>query len=546
MPGFLHAGTFRRPAIALAILTACNLLATIVLARLVDTSWLARSFDNAFALLVSWYVALIGIVCLIARRAACRLWPREMAPPPALTPLTTSTSTSASRELWIVMTTAALLFLAAVWWGLPDQIGWAPDELTPSDLLDAARQSFSHGWYSIYPPLYYVVLSAWDLPFTLLDSLHLLDRAADPAYSLIFLANRLLSVLMALATVGITYALARDLRGHSAGIWAALILIAALPFTYYAKLANADVPYVFLFALSLVFYLRLLRRSVAADFYLFTLTGMLAVCLKDQAYGFYVLPACYMAAMAIWSALRRQAPPPGVPSWRVLLGMGLIVVATFAIGENVLFNPSGFREHLDLIVGNGSLHYRMFPGTPGGQARMLIAALAELGRIMSWPLAIAAACAVSITLRRGPREARWLLLPAASYYICCISLVMYHYDRFFLGIVVVLAIVTGVWIAERPAPSRQLSGTPLSRMPLVSMPFVRRGLLAVALAYAFARVASLDALLILDARYSAERWLASHVRRGRVVAAAGQPAYLPRHSVVPFAGSPRISPISRR
>jgi len=342
----------------------------------------------------------------------------------------------------------------------------------------------------------------------------LLDRTIEPAYSLMFLANRLLSVLLALATLVIVYALAREIRSRRAGVWAALVLLLTLPFSYYAKLSNVDVPYVFLFALSLVFYVRLLRNSLPADFYLFTLIGVLAVCVKDQAYGFYVLPGAWMGMRSIWSTLRRTPVPRGVPPLRVLMVMTAIAIVTFVIGQNVLFNPVGFREHVEFLR-IGRVHYQMFPGTFAGQLQMLWTALIELGRTMSWPLALAGAFGVLAVVRRGPRELRWLLLPAVSFYLTCIGLVLYHYDRFFLGIIVVLAIITGVWIDE------WMNGFRL-----------RRALLAVAVVYALARVVSLDALLILDARYTAEQWLAVHVPAGRTIAGAGLTKYLPREEVV--------------
>lgn len=459
--------------------------------------------------LASWYVAFLACLWLVARAAARRLWPGR----------------AFDLGLRRVLGVALLVIVPGIWWGLPDLVGWAPDECSPTDVMFGVAQSFSHGWHSIYPPLYFMILAAWDLPFTVSSNLNLIDRAVPFEYSLIFLAHRLLNVCFALLIVAVVYALARDIRGERAGVWAALVVIVTLPFSYYAKLANVDVPYVSLFALSLVFYVRLLRTSRPVDFYLFTLTGLCAVCIKDQAYGFYLLPALWMAGRSIWSAFRGSTPPPGVPSWPVLLGIGAIAIATFAIGQNLVFNLEGFREHLEVITVGGA-HYRMFPRTLAGQVEMLMAAITELGRGMTWPFVLAAAAGVVVGLRRGPRELRWLLLMAVSYYLACITVVMYHYDRFFLGIIVILAIVAGVWIAdwiEAAGVSARWLG-------------VRRVVLAATCVYALARVVSLDALLIVDTRYSVERWLIENVPQGRSIAGTGLPQYLPRQSVVPWVG----------
>jgi hypothetical protein len=459
-------------------------------------------------LLVSWYVAILGMVGLGVRRVVRLLWPRTAA-------ATAAAEAASMRGLCAVMIAAACLFVAGIWWGVPDYRGWAPDELTPSEVMAAGEQWFSHGWYSIYPPLHYVLLHVWTLPFAGFEALGLLDRTRISVDSLMFIAYRLLSVLMALGIVGLTYAIARDIKGHRAAIYAALVFVVALPLTYYAKTANVDVPYVFWCTLSLMFYVRLIRESKATDFCLFALTGMLAVCTKDQAYGFYVFPAAYMASMSIWSGARRKAPPPGVPSMLILAAMAIITVVTFVICQNLLFNQAGFRLHLTLLLGPGSQHYRMYPQTLAGQAQMLGASLVEVTRVMTWPLAAAAVCGTIAALRRGPRELRFLLLSAVSYYICAIGLVMYVYDRFLLGIVVVLAIVAGAWLAEWTAASTRSARA-------------WRAIVTLAILYACSRAVSLDALMIRDARYCAEDWIQAHVPPGRLIAAVGLPEYLPR------------------
>ena len=75
---------------------------------------------------------------------------------------------------------------------------------------------------------------------------------------------------------------------------------------------------------------------------------------------------------------------------------------------------------------------------------------------------------------------------------------MYHYDRFFLGIVVILALVAGWWLDRWTRPG-------VTARPL------RLTLVCAASWYALARAISLDALMIQDSRYAAERSLVSIV-----------------------------------
>ncbi len=460
----------------------------------------------ATGLIILWYVALVWLMVAAARRVAVWLWPDSAA--------------TGAPGLRAVLLAAAALFLAGIWWGLPDLRGWAPDEVTPLDVMQASEHWFGNGWATMYPPLHYILVSAWTLPFFVFERLGLLQRMDPATYGLIFLAQRLLSVLMSLTIVAVVYGIAREIKGARAGLLAALVLIGTLPLTYYAKLTNADAPYVFWLTLSLLFYVRLLRDSKPIDFCLFAMTGMLAVCTKDQAYGFYILPAACMIILSIWYALRRSTPPPGVPTPRVLMAMGLVAIVTFAIGQNLLFNLGGFQRHLHLITGPRSAEYRMYAATLAGHAQMLGAALVEIALAMSWPLAIAGLCATVWAFWRGPRVVRWLFLPAVSYYICLVAVVGYFYDRFFLGISVILAIVTGAFLAEW------------------TMTAARRAIVAVALIYACARAVSLDAMMIRDSRYYTEQWMQAHVAPERSVAAVGPPEYLPRNTVIYWMGIP--------
>ena len=96
---------------------------------------------------------------------------------------------------------------------------------------------------------------------------------------------------MALGIVWLAHRIALEQFGASAAALAAWLTLAILPLTYYAKTVNLDVPYVFWLTLSLLFFARLFNaRPKPADFFLFTLFAVVAVCTKDQAYGFYVLP----------------------------------------------------------------------------------------------------------------------------------------------------------------------------------------------------------------------------------------------------------------
>jgi hypothetical protein len=200
--------------------------------------------------------------------------------------------------------------------------------------------------------------------------------------------------------------------------------------------------------------------------------------------------------------------------------MTCIAVAAFAVLHNLPFNGSGFVEHVRLIAGPGSAGYAMFAHTPRGHAEMLVAGVLQLGQSMSWPIFSVAAIAAGSAIANRAYAVLWLLFPCVSYYLTFITVVRYHYDRFFLGIGVVLAIVAGWWIDRWLAAPR---GRTLKLAAVV-----------IALGLALTRAVALDVMMVNDPRYGVETWLREHVAPTGRVMAIGHDALLPRSSMAPW------------
>ena len=106
---------------------------------------------------------------------------------------------------------------------------------------------------------------------------------------------------MACGIVYVIYLCAVELyRSRFVGILAAFLVATMPPFVYHAKTANLDVPYLFWFSLSLLYYVRAVLHGRTSDYVRLGITAALATCTKDQAYGFYVLPAAHL----VWLRLR--------------------------------------------------------------------------------------------------------------------------------------------------------------------------------------------------------------------------------------------------
>ncbi len=165
------------------------------------------------------------------------------------------TSSRKLSSVHAVLALSVVLFTAGIWWGLPSYSGWAADEMFPYRILDGMQHLFSNGWYDIYPPFHYYILAILYAPFYLLHKLRLIDLGVLSWYTVLFYIARLVSVIMATATIYLIYRCGREILDDRSSLFAALISIFAVPFVYYAKLANLDAPYIFWFVLSIFFYL---------------------------------------------------------------------------------------------------------------------------------------------------------------------------------------------------------------------------------------------------------------------------------------------------
>jgi hypothetical protein len=419
---------------------------------------------------------------------------------------------------WI-LAASLVLNLAGIWWGLPGS--WVAIELKPHYVLDALSQHFSHGWYDAYPPVQFYLLSAVWSPLLLLSALDRLTFDGPVAYSALVVISRLVSIAMAGGFVAAACMCGSRAFGTRAGLIAAAIVAVTTPFLYYAKTANVDVPYLFWWALSMVFYLQLLESGRLRDYVLFAATAALSVCTKDQAYGLYLL-APFVIVAQIWR-VERQAGAPR--AWlravtdRRLVAAAATAGALFALAHNLLFNADGFMMHVRFITGPGSGAYRVYEPTLSGHLELLRTTVHLMERSMGWPFFVAGAIGLTLAIAtpRLRRMATWLLVPVVSYYLGFINVILYNYDRFVLPMCFVLAIFGGL------ACDRLLALGVRCRYQVPS-----RAAIAGAFVYTLLYAATVDVLMIEDSRYAVERWMREHVRPRDLVAISGLHEYLPR------------------
>jgi hypothetical protein len=417
---------------------------------------------------------------------------------------------------WIVAA-SFILNTAGIWWGLPGS--WVAIEMKPSYIFDGLSQHFSHGWFDAYPPVHFYLLTAAWGPLLLLSWMDRITFDGVVGYGALVLTSRVVSLVMGAGLVVAAGICGTRAFGRRAGVIAAGIVALSAPFVYYAKTANVDVPYLFWWALSMIFYLQLLDRGAMKDYVLFAIAATLSVCTKDQAYGLYLLPPAVIIER-IWRANRADGRAHAF--WRALVDRRLVTAAVvsaalFALCQNLLFNTGGFREHVRFIIGPGSAAYRVYEPTLAGHLALLAQTARLIEISMGWPLFVAGVFGVVLAIanRQRRRMAWWLVVPIASYYLGFINVILYNYDRFVLPMCFVLAIFGGLSL------DRVLSQTARWRR-------VGSGVVAAAFAYTLLYAATVDVLMIEDSRYEAERWIKAHARPTDVVGISGLHEYLPR------------------
>ena len=415
--------------------------------------------------------------------------------------------------LWRLLALSTALLVWQGRYGLP--VGWELDELHVGEVIPGLHHAFSNGWHGLYSPIYYYVLGALSLPFMLAASAGATDLWGAQAQLTQVLLYRASAMCCGVATVYLAYRCGSEaFDSRRSGLWAGLVVAAMPNLILLGKLAKPDMPYVAAFMAAMLAYLTCLRDPNASRYGAFALAGMIAICIKDQAYGLIVLPALHL----VWLRWRQHggsllARAARVVRDRALLRAAVVAGVTFAVAHNVVFNGPGFRQHLSLVlVGGGGTAFRMYDGTLSGHATMLADALGLVPWMLGWGVTALALVGAAAAWRTHRHALVALLLPVLSYYLCFVAVIRYHYDRFYLAPAVLLSICAGhglAWLWQRPG-----------RWP--------RAVTVAVAGYALARGASVDLLMRRDSRVAAEAWLATHVNEQVTVGALGPAAYLPR------------------
>ena len=418
-----------------------------------------------------------------------------------------------------------VLNLVPVWWGLPtvDDKSWALDEISP-DHRGLRSQERHRGRY---PPLHYDLLRAIYSPIRVLVSHGWLDLSERSSRALLWIIGRVLSSLMATATVLLVYQIGRRVFDALSGLFAASLVAFSAPFVFYAKTVNLEAPYTFWFALALLFFVRAIESHRLRDYLGLAVAMTFSICTKDQAAGLYVLPLLWLTI----DLVRRRRTTTGSDSRSVLgsifdhrlIWSALVAIFLFAWIHDLFSGLEDFRHHLEALRGPGSRNWREFDFTLIGQVEMLEQAIVHTAFVMSWPGFAAAVAGIGLALS-SPKRHRYplaLLLFPVSYYIFFISVAQFHYDRFLIPVSLVLSFFSGLAVSALIAkPRLRFIGWAVAA--LIAITAVRRPL-------------SLDSQMLHDSRYAVADWLEQHVAGDTVASFLGS-----RSQIEPTSGHPEV------
>ncbi len=412
-----------------------------------------------------------------------------------------------SRSILAVMVLSLGLNATAVWWGLPSRFAWAPDELQPAIILQGIDERFSGDWHQpAYPPFHYYVLAVSYVPVLALD---IVDVDSVAGRTLFYYLGRIISLAMGVGILLTIYCLGVAVFDRRAAVLATLIAAFTSTFVYYAKFANLDVPAAFWVLLSLYFFVQHIKTDSSRDLRRFALTAVIAMCTKDQAYAFYILPV----GLYLVRRYRHGLAILDRPHLLAAVGGALLFLAI----HNVIFNFWGFIHHFEEILWARS-HYTSFEGSLS-QLDLFAQSLRHVKFALGWPMTLACVLGVGLVIRGRHTNPLplWLLLSGVSYYLFFIAPVRSTWLRYIVPLVLILSLFGGRFLAWLWARG---------------VLWHRTGIL-VALGVSFLYAASVNVLLLNDSRYHVERWLSARVRSDQIVGFIGPEYYLPRLDDVP-------------
>ncbi|HSP86871.1 MAG TPA: glycosyltransferase family 39 protein [Ignavibacteriaceae bacterium] len=425
--------------------------------------------------------------------------------------------TNTKNYIYLILVVGFLLNLYSVWWGLPSVGGrnWAPDEISPVDVYRGIASLFSGGWHERYPPLHFYILTVFYLPFVILDRLGAVNLYSQELITTLYFVGRMISVIMGTALIYVVYKCGKELADHKAGLYSAIIAMLICPLSYYSKTTNLDVPYLFWFTLSLLFFIKALKHVDLHYYLLFTIFAVFSLCTKDQSYGLFFGMGLILLVQFLWFYFKNNRTASKLifkNSWISIL-VGIVV---FLLIYNVIFNYSGFIGHIKQIVGigaerQGAPSIRRYNYSLSSQIDMFLQSTRHLIFLLGIPFFIAFILGMVYSLVKSKRNLFLfsLILIPIGYYLTFMIPTAYNYDRHIIPIAIISSLFGGVFFSEF-LHKKKFGGVQLkvSIFIIISLIYLYKNLLV-------------GIFMDNDSRYEAKEWITNNVNSEQSIAGLG-------------------------
>ncbi|MBA2589984.1 MAG: hypothetical protein H0U98_15325 [Alphaproteobacteria bacterium] len=426
-----------------------------------------------------------------------------------------------SPLFWILVVAAGLR-LSGMFWGLPASDGWDNDGFTPRNFLTALALTWKPGSYFTYPPLHALLMAILDLPSVLLALLHapslqqsdVIGEFIKPEHMTWFaVTGRLVSLAMSLGIIGIVSEMARLVAGPRAALFAAAACTLNFALTYYGQVGNLDVPCLFWSMLSLLWCMRAVVEQQVRRFWGAALFAAAAVATKDQAYALFLLSLPLF--LALWFALNAWPRAHARAVLLTLLPAAAVALLALLLLDGAMTNPSGFAKRIGFLIGPASQNYAEYAHGPMGWLALLTDMGAYYMRGYGFVAVVLAGAGLWLVWRRRNLAGFLPLLAMISFTLCFNFAALRGDDRFLLPQGVLACVYIGIAV-EMIGHAR---------------PWLRWGahaVVAVTALLALHQAIAINAAMLLDPRYDAERWLAAQARPGDVIEVYDRNWMLPR------------------
>jgi hypothetical protein len=334
----------------------------------------------------------------------------------------------------------------------------------------------------------------------------LLHPASMTAFEVV---ARAVAIFMAVGIVDCTHRIWSRLENAQVGALAGLCVVGVVPWAYYGKVGNVDVPSVFWVCLALeqVLHLSFAPGDAPRTERRALVLATMAVLTKDQVAGALLVPIAWMVLAQPFGVFR-------VSLWKsVALCFGLYIVISGA-----LVNPAGWLARMRFIFGPASQDWAAYERSLGGRIAMMRDIVNRIPELTSWPSAALAIVGIGTCMVNRRRRRHLLPLASAVSFTATFNVLALRSEHRFL-------LVQTVLLAPYAALVPSLAyGSNRARVVGYAAFFV--GWLA-----SLRNVACLDATLVVDSRYGAEHFLATLPEHARVEILGGAKFFprFPRH-----------------